>query len=51
MGKRRRVEGKISEFLFLICLNLEDEIHFKGGRFVTPYFPQKNKTPEINYLI
>jgi hypothetical protein len=21
---------------FLICPNLRDEIHFKGGRFVTP---------------
>jgi hypothetical protein len=27
-----------------------DKIHFKGGKFVTPCFPQKNKTLEIIYL-
>jgi hypothetical protein len=36
LGKRRRVEGRVSKFFFLIRPNLEDEIHFKGGRFVTP---------------
>jgi hypothetical protein len=28
---------------FPIHLNLEDEIHFKGGWFVTPYFSHENK--------
>jgi hypothetical protein len=42
MGKRGRVEGRVSKFLFLIHQNLEHEIHSRGaGRFVTPYFLQK----------
>jgi hypothetical protein len=35
MGKRRRVEGRVSMCSLLICPNLGDEIDFKGGRFVT----------------
>jgi hypothetical protein len=34
---------------FPIHPNLRDEIHFKGGRFVTPWFSQGNKILE-NYL-
>jgi hypothetical protein len=41
MGKRRRPSFQVS---FSIRLNLGDEIHFNGGRFVTPYFSQGNKT-------
>jgi hypothetical protein len=36
---------------FLIRPNLEDEIHFKRGRFVTPCFSQKNKTSKNISLI
>jgi hypothetical protein len=36
MRKRRRIECGLSKFFFQIRLNLEDEIHFKEGRFVTP---------------
>jgi hypothetical protein len=46
LGKRRRIEGRVSKFLFLIRPNLKDEIHFKGGRFVAPWFSQENKTLE-----
>jgi hypothetical protein len=35
LGERRRVEDRVS---FLIRPNLRDEIHFKEGWFVTPYF-------------
>jgi hypothetical protein len=47
----KREEELKAEFpsSFLICLNLGDEIHFRGRRFVTPWFSQGNKTLE-NYL-
>jgi hypothetical protein len=37
-------------YFFSIRLNLGDEIHFKGGMFVAPYFSQRIKTLENNYL-
>jgi hypothetical protein len=36
--------------LFLIRLNLGDEIHFKGGRFVTPYFSKRIEFYKFIYL-
>jgi hypothetical protein len=34
--ERGRIEGGVSKFHFRSVQNLKDEIHFKGGRFVTP---------------
>jgi hypothetical protein len=36
LGRGRRVESRVSKFLFPIRPNVGDEIHFKGGRFVMP---------------
>jgi hypothetical protein len=41
LGKRRRVEGRVSKFLFQSIRISGDEIHFKGGRFLTPYFSKR----------
>jgi hypothetical protein len=46
-----REEELKAKFLFSIRPNVEEAIHFKGRRFVTPYFSQKNETTEIIYLI
>jgi hypothetical protein len=35
---------------FLISLNLRDEIHFKRGRFVTPYFSKRRESYKFIYL-
>jgi hypothetical protein len=47
-----REEELKAEFLisFLICPNLGDEIHFKGGRFVTPYFSKRIEFYKFIYL-
>jgi hypothetical protein len=51
LGKRRRVEGRVSKFLFrLIRISGMRFILGGGGRFVTPYFSKRNKTLEIIYL-
>jgi hypothetical protein len=47
MRKRGRVEGRLSNF-FLIHLNLGDEVYFKGGRFVTPYFRKGIKLQKLS---
>ena len=35
-GKERMIYAKTTHTYFLANPNLEDEIHLKGGRFVTP---------------
>jgi hypothetical protein len=44
--REEELKVKFSNF-FPIRLNLGDEIHFKGGMSVTPYFSQRNKTLKI----
>jgi hypothetical protein len=47
--REEELKAKFPSF-FPICLNLRDEIHFKGGgRFVMPRLSQKNRTLEIIY--
>jgi hypothetical protein len=49
LGKEKKSWRQSFQVYFLIRPNLEDEIHFKGGRFVTPWFSWGNKTLK-NYL-
>jgi hypothetical protein len=49
LGKEKNNRRRSFQVSFPIRPNLEDEIHLKGGRFVTPLFSQGNKTLE-NYL-
>jgi hypothetical protein len=52
LGERRRAEGKISRFLFRSVRISTTRFILRegGGRFVTHYFSQRNKTLEIIYL-
>jgi hypothetical protein len=43
LGKEKKNWRWSFQVSFLIHPNLEDEIHFKAGRFVTPWFSQGNK--------
>jgi hypothetical protein len=49
LGKGRRIEGKVSMFLFRSVRILGTRFILMGGRFVTPLFSQENKTLK-NYL-
>jgi hypothetical protein len=48
-GKEKKSWRQSSQVSFPIRLNLRDEIHFMGGRFVPPCFSQTNKTLGIIY--
>jgi hypothetical protein len=46
----REEELKAFQVSFPICPNLGDEIHFKGGRFVTPRFSKRIEFYKVIYL-
>jgi hypothetical protein len=48
--REEELKAEFFQISFLIHPNLGDEIHFNGGRFVTPYFSQRSKTLEIIQL-
>jgi hypothetical protein len=48
--REEELKAEFFQISFPIHPNLGDEIHFNGGRFVTPYFLQRSKTLEIIQL-